>query len=125
MKRVIAAIPGTALLWAGLALPQPLTDPMRPPMLGAPAPGAGRSGPQLQAILIRPTLREAVIDGQPVGIGTRFGDARVARITETEVLLRDEGGGTRVLRLLPLVDKKTAAPAKPGTPAAQGRERTR
>ncbi len=125
MKLGVPAIAAAATLWAAPAAPQPLADPMRPPILSAPAASTGRSGPQLQAVLIRPELREAVIDGQPVGVGTRVGDARVARITETEVLLRDESGGARVLRLLPQVEKKMAAPAQPGAAAAQGRERTR
>ena len=98
-----------------LALPchfayaQAMTDPTRPP------PGVLQSEsaedtvrkPVLQSIIIGPRSRSAIINGQRVELGGRYGDARVDAITETSVVLRSSGG-TEVLRLYPDVSMKTA-----------------
>ena len=72
-------------------------------------------------IIIGEGHRYAVIDGQTVTQGGRFGDARVENIAETEVTLRGAAGGTKVLRLLPQVQKKVLAP-QPGRAAVPGEE---
>ena len=111
-----------ALAAAAPASAQPLVDPMRPPVVAASAAASVGAASALQTIVIRPDRRFAIIDKQTVALGERVGDARVVRIAETEVTLRDDSGGTRVLRLYPQVDKKSAAPADA---ARSGEERTR
>ena len=62
----------------------------------------------------------AVIDGQVVPLGGAVGEARVVRITETEVLLKT-GEETETLKLYPGVDKQAvkrgARSASASTPA--------
>src|SRR5262245_39623018 len=78
----------SAVLALGCLLPawgQPLSDPARPPQawLTAPQKGAGAPAsapaaaererpPQLQSLLIGPSGRYAIIDGQLVGVGDTF-----------------------------------------------------
>ena len=95
--------------FAGVALAQaaPLADPTRPPNAAADAAGeaAPRSGPQLQSVLISPARRVAVISGRAVALGEKYGDATVASITESAVLLR-YAGRSETLRLIPGVEKR-------------------
>jgi MSHA biogenesis protein MshK len=85
----------------GTAHAAPFADPTRPPDA---TPGdngdAARSGPRLESVLIAPDRRVAVISGQQVTIGSRFGDGEVVRITESEVRIR-KPGGEESLRLFP------------------------
>jgi MSHA biogenesis protein MshK len=49
--------------------------------------------------------RVAVIGGQEIAVGGRYQDARVVKISESEVVLR-RGGETTVLKLYPQVEKR-------------------
>ena len=103
-----------ALLAAGPALAQGLSDPMRPanaaPTGAAPEAVAAPSG--LQSILIAGARRVAVINGQTVAVGQRIGDATLVRVAETEVTLK-RGDQFETLKLHPGVDKKLSAPRAP------------
>ena len=55
--------------------------------------------------MITPTSRIAIIDGRSVKLGASYGDARVIKITESEVVLRS-AGGTETLKMYPGVDIK-------------------
>lgn len=103
---------------AGVALAQvtPLADPTRPPNAAAESAGeaAARSGPQLQSVLISPARRVAVISGRAVALGEKYGDATVASITESTVLLR-YASRSETLRLIPGVEKRERRAA--GAPA--------
>jgi len=76
----------------------------------------------LQSVKISRTERSAIISGEMVKLGAKYGDARVVRITENEVVLRS-ANGTEILRMYPGVEIKPVAPAastgKP--PAAKSR----
>jgi MSHA biogenesis protein MshK len=61
----------------------------------------------VQTIIVGATQRYAVIDGRTVTQGDRVGEARVVRITESDVTLRDAAGRTSVIGLLPQVQKKS------------------
>jgi MSHA biogenesis protein MshK len=88
---------------------QVYVDPTRPP----PLPGAQQEsgpvavppGPVLQSVLTSPLRRMAIISGRTVRLGDRVGDAVVADIRETEVVLRS-GRQTQVLKLFPNVQKR-------------------
>jgi MSHA biogenesis protein MshK len=104
---------GAALLagvWAGAAPvgAQGIADPTRPPAALSPA-QTGDAGepalPVLHSIKISPTERSAIIGSETVRQGGRFGDARVIKITENEVVLRS-AAGTEILRLYPDVNIK-------------------
>jgi len=99
---------------AGTAPTQGLADPTRPPYsgLGVGADQAPVAGPELQSVLISPTRRLAVINGQTVPLGGKFRDATLTRITESGVELHN-GSWVEVLRLFPRVEKK---PLRGGTP---------
>jgi len=114
-------------LWGGMgacaALAQSLPDPTRPPFVAragskvvSVAP-AEAPMPVLQSVLIGKDRRMAIISGQRFDIGDQVGDARIVRITETEVLLRS-GAGHTTLKLFPQVLKRTKNNSGPGTGAA-------
>jgi MSHA biogenesis protein MshK len=84
-------------LAGGRVQAQTLADPTRPPAVLGVQGGAGdaESGtpaaPQLQSILVSREpggRRVAVINGEMVRQGMKFGDAIVERVGETEVVLR-------------------------------------
>jgi MSHA biogenesis protein MshK len=89
---------------------QGLSDPTRPPgSTNAASPAAGLedlpSGPQLQSVLIAQGRRVAVINGTTVALGGMVGDAKVMKISETEVVLK-RGQETEVLKMYPGIEKQ-------------------
>jgi MSHA biogenesis protein MshK len=93
---------------------QGLTDPTRPPQaIDAPGAAADSGGSALQSVLISEARRAAIIGGQLVELGEKFGDATLTRVAEGEVTLT-QGREAQVLRLFPGVDKRVIA----ATPAA-------
>ena len=100
-----------------------LTDPTRPPgALAGGDPGAPGGGTQLQSVMISPSGRSAIIGGETVKLNGKYGDARVIRITETEVVLRS-AGGTEILHMYPDISMKPVAALPPAgvKPAAKKR----
>ena len=81
-----------------------LPDPTAPPAAPA-AEGVASPGISLTAIKRSGTQRLAVIGGQEIAVGGRYQDARVVRITESEVVLR-RGAEITVLKLYPHVEKR-------------------
>ena len=83
---------------------QALKDPTRPPASLWRAPGAAEEpaspGPQLQSVMLSPSRRSAIISGQVVNRGERYGDAVLVDVAEDHVILR-RGASTEVLRLYP------------------------
>lgn len=88
-----------------------LPDPTRPPAeLGSMAAGGAEmaaTGPILQSVLISAGRKSAIIGGQVVGLGEKYGEARVVKITESEVVLKT-GTVKETLRLFPDVEKRSA-----------------
>lgn len=94
------------LIGAALCLPlagwatDDLQDPTRPPSFAASEPAAASqpSAPRLQlnSILIARDRRVAVINGEPVRVGSRIGGAHVLSIEPSRVVLRR---GDRLLAL--------------------------
>lgn len=106
---VTALLTGVVLSAAGRA--ETLPDPTRPQLAALPA-GAvaqekGEGEAVLQSVLISSARKEAIIDGQTVPLGGRFGAARLVRIGEGEVVLQT-GGILKTLKLYPAVDKRAA-----------------
>lgn len=101
-----------ALLFAAAgAMAQGLSDPTRPPGVAGSAPQSGAidevpaGGPQLQSVLISPSRRIAIINGSTVSLGGMVGEAKVVRISQTEVVLR-RGAETEVLKMYPGIEKQ-------------------
>jgi MSHA biogenesis protein MshK len=103
-------------LFAGAdAAAQILTDPTRP-SVGLASTDAGddaAAAPVLQSVMISAAARTAIIGGETVRLGGKYGDARVVKITETEVVLRTTSG-TETLKRYPAV---TINPVQPAPPA--------
>lgn len=95
---------------------QVLTDPTRPPGALAEAAGDGAvtSGPVLQSVMLSPGRKVAMISGEIVTLGGRYGSARLVKLTESEAVLKD-GAETTVLKLFPLVEKRMAGDLKKST----------
>ena len=133
LKPLFAPLAVAALLtlWpfavaAQVSTEQLLRDPMRPPAaIDAPASGkdAPSAAPLLQSVMIGSAERWAIIGGERVALGARYGDARVVAITESEVVLRS-AEGTRTLRMYPDVVMSQVKPATQGAKKPATRKRT-
>ena len=101
--------------WSRAATAQTLSDPTRPPIGLQPTEAGDNTlaAPVLQSVMISSAARTAIIGGETVKLGGKYGDARVIRITESEVVLRS-ASGTETLKMYPAV---TINPVKPA-PAA-------
>jgi MSHA biogenesis protein MshK len=105
---------------------QLLSDPTRPPgaFTGAEGDAGVASGaPVLQSVMISPAVKAAIISGVVVRLGGNYGTARLVKISDQEVVLR-EGDEVRVLRLYPGVKKSRAAAAPATKGARSGARRT-
>ena len=90
-----------------LSTAQILIDPTRPPTeLSASAVPS-----DLQSIIISPSHRAAIINGQTVELGGKAGDVKLIEVNEGSVVLQGEKG-RQVLTLFPNVkiDKKAVLP---------------
>jgi len=123
--------------WAIAALPlvlgclspawgQALSDPTRPPQAwlaaqpkaaGAAAAAEQETAPHLQSLLIGPSRRYAIIDGQLLGVGDTYRDARVVAVRPAGVVLRSKSG-TQTLKLFPDVEKRPVKPVAADTARA-------
>lgn len=98
-------------------------DPTRPPAGQDPADGvAPPADSGIQTVILRPGGKSAaVINGQYLRVGDKFGDKRVLKISESEVVLQG-GNGREVLKLTPAIEKvsvkKNAARKSPAKEAA-------
>jgi MSHA biogenesis protein MshK len=86
---------------------QGMPDPTRPPDSFRNGQGTitqqATVGPVLQSVLVAPGRKVAIISGQAVSLGEKFGDARVIKITESEVALSGSNG-VQTLKLFPGVE---------------------
>lgn len=120
------------LLAAGLAFAaasahaQALVDPTRPPNapVGGDVSDAAPGSSQLQSILIASNRKLAIINGTTVALGGMVGEAKVVKITETEVTLQ-KGDETEVLKLYPGVDKQPVKRAQRGARSASASQQGR
>lgn len=104
-----------AVFCAPPACAEELSDPTRPPdslvaPAVAPARGAAAYQPAgLQSIIISNTRRAAIIDGETVELGGKYGDAKLIEVNEGHVVLRGVQGRRVVMTLFPDV-KMTGKP---------------
>ncbi len=83
-----------------------LSDPTRPPNFVTSTQDEAPAGNQLTSVLFSGGRKVAVINGATVPLWGMVGDARLVRISETEVALK-KGSEIEVLKLYPGVDKKS------------------
>lgn len=120
MRDVIVLL--LAALSGSQAVAAPFADPTQPPGATGGAAGARpgeMDGPRLQSVLISPNRRVAVIGGQSVSLGGMYGEARVVRITESEVVLQT-GQERRSLKLYPEIEKRVRHPSRRAVEARKG-----
>jgi MSHA biogenesis protein MshK len=102
-------------------------DPTRPPagMPGSDTDIAATHAPILQSVRIAPGQRSAIIGGETVTVGGKYGEARVVAITESEVVLQS-GSIKETLRMYPGIEIKPVVPppAAAAKPAAKKRAPT-
>jgi MSHA biogenesis protein MshK len=101
--RQIVHLAATAMLCAS-AHGAPFGDPTRPP---GQVEGAGDAGAdsaiRVESILIAPDRRIAIVNGREVTIGSQVGDARVVRISESEIVIRSAQGDETLKLFAPVV----------------------
>src|SRR3569623_96084 len=99
----------TCVSWS---LAENLLDPTRPPAalyaLQGSSSSMQQSGPVLQSIFISAGKKTAIVNGHELKVGDKLGEARVAKITESEVVLQ-EGKSTQTLKLFPGVEKLSSS----------------
>lgn len=94
----------SAALFSIAAVAEELPDPTRPPAsVTAPvaASDAVESPPSgLQSVIISKTRRAAIIGGETVELGGKYGDAKLTEVNEGSVVLQD-AQGRQVMTLFP------------------------
>lgn len=98
---------------------QTLRDPTLSPVATQSAADAGKQtpatvNPSQVAILVRNGAPYLVHDARLYGVGQSIGAARIERLTETEVWLR-EAGALRKIRVFQGVERGAVAPARPAS----------
>lgn len=101
------------------------TDPTQPPA-GFTGEAAGvemvDTGPRLQSVVLpRQGKPTAVISGQTVRLGERYGDSRLVQVSEHEVVL-DGPQGRQRLSLTPEVSKVNVREQRGKAPAGRKKE---
>lgn len=95
-------------------LAQTLTDPTKPPAEISATPDGQAAAPKdsgLQSIIISPTRRAAIINGQTVELGAKHGETKLVEVSESGVVLQG-AQGRQVLALFPGVEIKMKGPSK-------------
>lgn len=69
-------------------------------------------GPVLQAVYLAPGRTAAVINGQEVKLGEKFGKATLIKVQDSEVTLRNPDGELETLKMHPGIEKTPASPEK-------------
>ena len=91
-------------------LAQALVDPTRPAGTSQAMTAGGAQAaviaPELQFVSISPKSKSAVISGKVVFVGEKYGESRVVKISEGEVVLLASGGKQQILKLYPDVEKQ-------------------
>jgi MSHA biogenesis protein MshK len=115
--RLLSLLGGAMWLSAcPMAGAQDITDPTRPPQYVDTASEPGTAS-GLQSVFISDTRKAALIGGQLVELGHKYGDATLVRVSENEVTLA-RGREKEVLHLFPGIEKKmVVARPDPAAPA--------
>jgi hypothetical protein len=95
------------------AFAQPMSDPMRPPGASAGPDNVAESasGAGLQAVVISPSRKLAVIDGAVVPLGASVREGTLTGLSDSSAVLKKKGSERDVLLMHPNIDKR---PSKRG-----------
>lgn len=97
-----------AFLATGAVAAQGLTDPTRPPHLGATPAGAADAPAgayRLESVILSRGRKLAVINGTLVPLGGTIGEGRLVRVSESGVAIRT-GESVETLRFHPGIEKR-------------------
>lgn len=113
----IATAAYCSLLIASTVMAQTTPDPTRPPDSIGISTGHGEaipaaSGPVLQSVIISEHSKIAIISGKTVKLHQKFGEFRLVKVSETEVILQN-GKEQQVLKLFPDIQKKSVNKSTP------------
>jgi len=92
-----------------------------PPGVSAAGVAEGEAAPRLQSLLIGPSRKYAIINGQLVSVGETYKDAKLVEVRPNEVVLHSEHG-RQTLKLFPDVEKRPVA-AEGGRAPAKAKRR--
>jgi MSHA biogenesis protein MshK len=98
-------------LSAGSARAELLTDPTQPPGITGGATEAV-TGPVLQSVMIGPKYHAAIISGQMVLLGKKYGEATLIHLSNQEAVLRNPDMTTQTLVIDYAIEKKPVLPAE-------------
>ncbi|TFW10305.1 hypothetical protein E4K72_01705 [Oxalobacteraceae bacterium OM1] len=123
--RVRTALACALFLSCGSVFAEALADPTAPPSPMRAAPTGTTAGsdakPVLQSVVIGKDHSMAIIDGVAVGLGEPFRNAKVVRISESEVALKSESR-IETLKLYQGIEKRPSA-QRPNAPVGRSDER--
>ena len=122
LKCLQRALPLLLLTLPSAVGAEALRDPTRPPAeINTPSSVAPHIAPSaktgLQSIIISPQRRAAIINGQTVELGEKYGKAKLIEVNERGVVLMGEQG-KQTLTLFPSVNLKLKAEASPTKPSS-------
>lgn len=109
--KAISAVAVMSVL-AGPVQAELLTDPTQPPavMLGAVTEAV--AGPVLQSVMIGPKYHAAIISGQMVLLGKKYGEATLVYLSNQKAVLRNPDMTTQTLAMGYAIEKKPVLPAE-------------
>jgi hypothetical protein len=83
-----------------------LIDPTLPPSLAQTQVGTVPSGPVLQSVMLGARHKAALISGQLVPVGGKYGDAVLVRVSDHSAELRNPDMTMQILLMHPTIEKK-------------------
>jgi MSHA biogenesis protein MshK len=85
-----------------------MSDPMRPPGASADSDqvAATATGAGLQAVVISPSRKLAVIDGEVVPLGAPVREGTLTGLSDSSAVLKKKGSERDVLLMHPNIDKR-------------------
>lgn len=104
--RILLIVLAGSLTCLSSAWGQQLRDPTQPPsrLMQDGEAGSVSGEPVLQSVFISPTRRAAIISGQTVRLGEKFNGSTLVKISESEVVLRNDNE-LQTLKLFPGIGK--------------------
>lgn len=94
--------------WSDASFAEMLADPTLPPAtMAADAGVTATASPVLQSVTLGAGRKSAMISGQVVKVGEKFGDATLVSVSDHEAILRNPDRSLQTLSLYPNVEKKT------------------
>ena len=107
---IMGLLMGLSTAWPVRA--ESLTDPTQPPaaITGGGVAAEADTGPVLQSVMLGPKYHAAIISGQRVLLGKKYGEATLIRLSDREAVLRYPDRTTKTLVMDYAIEKKLVLP---------------